>query len=296
MNEIQKRIDDMKQAWLIYRRQDSVRNKYYIETFQEEGKKRNVNILLMLVDEMDFGVYEGKLYLLYQGKVVDYPDFVICRTIFPLLTRHLELMGIRVFNNSRVAEVCNDKAKTYQMVSSLKLPMINTSFYYREDYERAEANMNEAHAPYVIKAVDGHGGSQVFLSSDKIKTTTRDGIAHSHFVVQPLTGSRHQDLRTYVIGKEIIGSVLRSSKEGFRSNFSLGGKVESYQLKEMEEACVRKIINEFDFGMVGIDFIIGDEGELIFNEIEDVVGSRMLYHCSKVNFIEKYLEYMLLTI
>ena len=29
--------------------------------------------------------------------------------------------------------------------------------------------------------------------------------------------------------------------------------------------------------MAGIDFIIDKNGEFVFNEIEDVVGSRMLY-------------------
>ena len=54
-----------------------------------------------------------------------------------------------------------------------------------------------------------------------------------------------------------------------------------------------KIVELFDFGMVGIDFIIGDSGELIFNEIEDVVGARMLYQCMPgVNLVGKYLRFI----
>jgi gamma-F420-2:alpha-L-glutamate ligase len=112
-------------------------------------------------------------------------------------------------------------------------------------------------------------------------------------VVQPFTGRRHQDLRVYVIGKEIIAAVLRTAKEGFRSNFSLGGEVRLYELSEEEKKIVELITGQFEFGLVGIDFIIGDEGELIFNEIEDVVGSRMLYQCSDINIVELYLKYIL---
>jgi glutathione synthase/RimK-type ligase-like ATP-grasp enzyme len=111
-------------------------------------------------------------------------------------------------------------------------------------------------------------------------------------VVQPLIGSRHQDLRVYVIGNKIQAAVLRTAKEGFKSNYSLGGEVSLYFLSEQETEIVNTIMDQFDFGLVGIDFIIGDEGELIFNEIEDVVGSRMLYRCSDINIVERYLKFI----
>ena len=50
----------------------------------------------------------------------------------------------------------------------------------------------------------------------------------------------------------------------------------------------------FDIGLAGIDFLIGDNGELIFNEVEDVVGARMLYQCvPDINLVGKYLDYIL---
>jgi gamma-F420-2:alpha-L-glutamate ligase len=55
---------------------------------------------------------------------------------------------------------------------------------------------------------------------------------------------------------------------------------------------VNQILNLFDFGLVGIDFLIGDKGELIFNEIEDVVGARMLYQCTDINLVGLYLDYI----
>ena len=63
-------------------------------------------------------------------------------------------------------------------------------------------------------------------------------------------------------------------------------------MEEDEKAIVEKIVDLFDFGLAGIDFIIGDNGALIFNEIEDVVGSRMLYSCSDINIVALYLEYI----
>ena len=53
-----------------------------------------------------------------------------------------------------------------------------------------------------------------------------------------------------------------------------------------------KIVHAFDFGMVGIDFLIGQDGHLYFNEIEDIVGSRTLSHVSDLNILKEYVTYI----
>ncbi len=284
-------------GWLIYYKEAAIYNERYIQFYREEGRKLDIEVRLILVEELEFGVRNHTWFLNYRNEQVKMPDFVICRAIYPLLSRQLEALGIPVFNNSFIAEICNDKAKTYQYLAKTGIRMVDTTFYKNE--QLPHLLMDENHV-CVIKAVDGHGGNQVFLtghSHNDISTTNGKqeiitGIGNADFVIQPLIGSRHQDLRVYVIGTEIIAAVLRTAKEGFKSNFSLGGEVRLYELSQEEEDIVRKIIKEFDFGLVGIDFLLGDEGELIFNEIEDVVGSRMLYQCSDINIVHKYLNYI----
>jgi gamma-F420-2:alpha-L-glutamate ligase len=282
-------------AWLIYHRDSAIYNQRYIEFYIEEGRKKGITVRLLLVEELEFGVREGKWYLKSStGEELPYPDFAICRAIYPLLSRHLEAMGIRVFNNAFLSEICNDKAKTYQYLAKTGIQMVDTSFCKNALLKEAMARIS---SPTVLKAVDGHGGSQVFLldahSTEEKKQRVCQGIGSSDVVLQPLVGHRHQDLRVYVIGKEIVAAVLRTAREGFKSNFSLGGEVRLYELSEEERKLVQLIIGQFEIGLVGIDFIIGDEGELIFNEIEDVVGSRMLYQCSDINIVERYLSYIL---
>lgn len=293
-------------AWLIYFRDGAIYNNKYIEFYMEEGKKLGIGVKLILVEDLDFGIENNRWFIRVKGEAVKGPDFVICRAIYPLLSKQLELMGIPVFNNAFVSEICNDKAKTYQYLAKTGIKMVDSRFYKNA---RIREVINKTKQPTVIKAVEGHGGSQVFLippmlngNSDNLGTDTLsnqsfehiiNGLGSSDVVVQPLTGNRHQDLRVYVIGKEIIAGVLRTAKEGFKSNFSLGGEVQLYKLKDEERKLVNMIIRQFEFGLVGIDFIIGDEGELIFNEIEDVVGSRMLYQCSDINIVKRYLQFII---
>jgi gamma-F420-2:alpha-L-glutamate ligase len=285
-------------AWIIYFRDSAIYNQQYIQIYIEEGLKLDLEVKLILVEDLEFGVRENKWYMRYQDQEIKIPDLAICRAIYPLLSKQLELMGIRVFNNSFVSELCNDKARTYQYLAKSGIKMVDSSFYLNSQLK----DIIYVDQPTVIKEVNGHGGSQVFLvenQNNTIKDETLDiitALGSSDVVLQPLTGSKHQDLRVYVIGKDIIAAVLRTAKDSFKSNFSLGGEVRLYQLSGDERSLVKLIIDQFDFDLVGIDFIIGDDGELIFNEIEDVVGSRMLYQSSYINIVELYLKYIMKSI
>lgn len=287
-------------AWLIYSEYESKRNKQYIDFYMEEGKKLDIDIKLLIVEGIDFGVRDSKWVLTYYGERLPLPDFVICRMMYPLLTIQLEHMGIQVFNNSFVSMICNDKAKTYQYVAKSKIPIVDTIFCKKEFIID---KLESISYPSVVKTTDGHGGTEVYLLKKKEDITNiARNCQGKDIVIQPYVGKTHQDLRVYVIGEEIIAGVLRTAKEGFKSNYCLGGDVQLYELSVNEKEIVYKIINLFSesfangFGLVGIDFIIGDYGELLFNEIEDVVGSRMLYQCTDINIVKLYLEFIIKSI
>lgn len=276
-------------GWLIYDKQGAEYNHSYIRMHMEEAKKLNMEIQLKYAEDFLFGVQNGNMFCLYKQKNTQLPDFVICRTIRPDLSYYLEFCGILVFNNARVAEICNDKAKAHAYLSGKGIPMADTMFLTNKDFEDYYQSIP---CQTVIKAVAGHGGQQVFCKTSDNKDEIIRGIGSSDVVLQKLTGRAHQDVRVYVIGKEIIAAVCRTATSGFKSNYSLGGSVELYTLSEKQKILVNKIIDQFDFGLVGIDFLIGDDGEFIFNEIEDVVGARMLYQCSDINLVGLYLEFI----
>ena len=309
-------------AWLIYGREEAEYNKHYIALYFEEGRKRNIRFRLVIAEKLYFGTRDGELYIRYhealdyggmgaeggeqdlliQGCKGERPDFAICRIIYPLISMQLEGMGIPVFNCAKTAGICNDKARTYQYLAGMGIQMIDTRFcrrdYAAEQIRGLEAVIREGGKEgglcrYVVKTVDGHGGGQVYLLENGNGEEIIRKAGGSDLVIQPLVGSRRQDLRVYVVGSQIVGAVLRTAKSDFRSNYSLGGDVRLYQLSAAEIAVVEKIVSCFTFGMAGIDFIIGDNGELIFNEIEDVVGARMLYQCMDINLVGIYLDSVL---
>lgn len=282
--------------WLIYSEEDVKKNSRYIEFYREEAELLGLNMILMLTKDIEIGVSDNELYLKYKGDYIEKPLFAIVRTIYPFLNKHLELMSIKTYNNSFVSEICNDKAKTYQYISGCGIKTIDTAF---TENKFISERIKDYPDNYIIKSVAGHGGAEVFKVSDYIKEDYPFDITKSDAVIQPYIYSNisnnksSKDLRVYVIGNDIIAAVLRSNENGYKANFSLGGQVELYKLNNEEITIVNKIIKKFKFGLVGIDFLINESGQLIFNEIEDVVGARMLYTCSDVNIVKLYLKYII---
>ena len=112
------------------------------------------------------------------------------------------------------------------------------------------------------------------------------------FLYQELCDTPGRDLRVYLVGKKIVGAMLRSSDSDFRANYSLGGKAEVYNLDDAEKSLVETITGPLSVGHCGIDFLF-HKGNLIFNEIEDMVGSRMLYRHTRTDVVSLYLDEIL---
>lgn len=277
----------MKKFWLVYRKEDAVKNRAYIEMYQKYAPEYGLECELVYMEDIRYGVRNNHPYLLWKGEF-HAPYFAIVRAIAPAFSKQLELLGVRCMNSSFVSEICNDKAATYRYLSGKGIPMPDTDFIRNQDISQY---LFTCPTGRVLKAVDGHGGSQVVQYSgnpEQILTL----MGRSDMVAQERIGSRNSDLRVYVIGNRIIAAVLRTSKEGFRANFSLGGEVRLYKLNSTETALVNRILNEFHFDLAGIDFLIDDDGSLVFNEIEDVVGARMLYQCGGPDIVKEYLGYL----
>ncbi|HPT79288.1 MAG TPA: ATP-grasp domain-containing protein [Candidatus Atribacteria bacterium] len=273
-------------AWLIYDKFEAVRNRHYIQMYFDECSRRSIDLSLLLVEDMIIGVKNDRCIVLYKGSELQRPDFAICRAIKPLLTKQLELMGIPVFNNYQVASICNDKRKTYQYVSQANVPVMDTIFAHK-------GFSGEIRYPAVVKPAFGKGGRDVYLVRDprELKDAL-DRIPDPEIVIQRAASDLGRDLRVYVIGRRIIAAMLRVSETDFRSNFCLGGRACIYDLDDDERRMVEDIISLFDFGLVGIDFIF-HKGKPVFNEIEDVVGSRMLFAHTDINIVSEYLDFIL---
>lgn len=294
-------------AYIIYYDEEANKNSGFIEMLKSECRKYDIAleyISFEKVNLMSESSFENKFKKIF---------FVINRTREYKLSLRFEKINVKVFHSSKITELGNNKYKTY--------------CYLKEYFER---NKNEpqgewiAHTvlvkaddlnnvlndyigkDYVIKSVDGHGGSQVFsLNDDGTKhgsyRKNRDNAKNNIYkalqghdcVLQKRIDSDSNDIRVYIVFGKIYAAVLRHGNDGFKSNFSLGGSVEEYFPDEEQKKIIKKFIEAFgaeQLSMAGIDFILTRDGNLIFNELEEMVGSRMLYNCSKHDIVREYVE------
>ncbi|WP_077299279.1 ATP-grasp domain-containing protein [Virgibacillus pantothenticus] len=279
----------MYNGWLIYSNEDIQANKAYIDWFIEEAALQSIQLELVRREDLMIGIHDKQQAVFRNGKVQAMPDFAVVRTIDPMLSLHLESCEILVFNNSRIATICNNKALTHHAVHQLHIPMVDT--YYSK--ASILGTTPPLPFPFVIKDVAGRGGKQVYLiTSEKEYKTCIQRLQRQEVIIQTCPVKPGKDLRVFVVGKKIVASVLRESDTDFRANYKLGGNARLYRLNEQEKNSIQTIVNAFDFGMVGIDFLISEQGELLFNEIEDVVGSRTLSAVSNENILRLYVEHI----
>lgn len=302
-------------GYLIYRKEEAVRNQAFIRLFCEEGKLCGISF--------EYVPYE-------EYCVRELPDFVLNRTRDAAVSRWYEKRNVLVFHSSLLTEIGNHKMKTLQYLQKTlpacvqKEKWAPVSFWlskekvleWLEAAKRKEYEFfSEAHAFWetdgscILKSVDGHGGSEVaelFIPYGKTGDKTQEAwerlyqtiflFRGKECILQEKIASDSRDVRIYILGGQIYRAMARQGKKDFRSNFSLGGSAVCYDLSEQEKRYVQEFLQAFQgemLGLIGLDFIIDRTGTLIFNELEEMVGTRMLYQNTDCNIVRDYVKWIL---
>lgn len=255
-------------CWILYENSDLEDNRFFAERLMDSGNELGMDCSIVTVDELDPD---------------DAPDIVISRIRDPDTVAHLEDLGSTVFNRSSVSRICNDKAATYSFVRSLGIPILPYSF---------PGQPLPRGPPWVVKSCAGHGGSEVFkaFSEEEVANICAE-MEERKPIIQEFAPCPGKDLRVYVMGGRIIASVLRTSDSDFRANYKLGGNAELVEPPEEVREIVRRIIPELMPDFIGIDFVFGED-RVYLNEMEDVVGTRMLYSLTEMDPARMYMEYI----
>lgn len=302
--------------WMVYDEEGRKRNKEYVSLYQERCRKYHLNVRVVLDTEVVLQLQAGER-----------PLCVFVRTIQPQINLFFEDNGIPVFNSYEVSHICNHKGRTLKYLKedvlcvpsitleqqslpgmvSMDLEKIRHFFAHTFSYSsfgEQERTMIVQADDFVLKTVDGHGGREVFSLCQEKRRIRENfiemptvSIRSPEYVLQPMIRSgesSYRDMRIYVVGTRIVAAVMRSSPDDFRANFSRGGEVKFTVLTPSQKTTACRVIERFEFGMAGIDFLFTDDGQMVLNEIEDVVGARMLYECSpETDIVGEYLKYVL---
>lgn len=226
-------------------------------------------------------------------------DFAIVRTISPDISKYLESCGLITFNSSKVSQIANNKFHACYFAQKCGLNSIPTRFCARfPSINVINLCMKEYNTDnLIVKTIDGHGGSEVYLVNSYNYSQVKNDILKKHkkkyWVIQPQIKGIAKDVRIYVLDNKPVCGILRSSETNYKSNFSLGGNVKVLNLDDKLIKQLNLLTNSIYMDYAGVDFIIDEKGKYYFNEIEDVVGARMLYKCTEYDIISMFMRHII---
>ena len=141
-----------------------------------------------------------------------------------------------------------------------EIPVVDTNVFYTKE----QVLSHEWKYPVIAKHEKGYQGKSVrkFDNEKELKKFVKriDEINVGMFLWQKYLPTRW-DIRVIVLDGKAIGGMKRSAVgEEFRSNFSLGGEVEPWQLSTEDKALAEKVANVCGLDYCGVD-IMKDEND-----------------------------------
>ena len=256
---------------LVYTSADAEYNKWFIDHIIEEGRKCNLDIRLVLSDKEE--VSDNDI------------DFAIVRNRDSKLCKRLEENNIRCFNSSYVVNIGNDKWEMYKDFNSAGIPVMYTQ-------------KTKLPYPFVMKPVNGHGGENVYLikNADEYESVISNipDDRQGDLIYQVIATEKGRDIRVYVVGGIILTAMERiavDTEKDFRSNYSLNGNAKEHALTDEELKLAAKVADHIKADFVGIDLIYNN-GRPVVNEIEDAVGTRMLYSLTDIDPVHEFVAHI----
>lgn len=256
---------------LVYTSADAKYNEWFINHIIEEGRKCGLDIRLVLSDKEEV-------------PDIDY-SFAIVRNRDSKLCKRLEEKNIRCFNSSYVVNIGNDKWEMYKDFNSAGIPVMYTQ-------------RTKLPYPFVMKPVNGHGGENVYLikNADEYERAINNipDERRGDLIYQVIATEKGRDIRVYVVGGIILTAMERialDSEKDFRSNYSLNGNAKEHALTDEELKLAAKVADHIKADFVGIDLIYNN-GKPVVNEIEDAVGTRMLYSLTDIEPVREFVAHI----
>ena len=255
---------------LVYSSIDAGRNSWFISELIKKAAELDIELSL----------YEWGLDPAFEKRLSGI-DIVLNRCRDGEVNRLCKERGIICVNNEKTVRIGNNKWENYLFCVENDIPVIDTVLI--------KEGVSLPRFPFVMKELSGHGGHEVYwVDSDENyeKLIERPG---KNYIAQRAVSDHTKDLRLYMIGDRMITSIMRSSTDDFRSNFSRGGRIELFSPDSSIIGIAKKAQRLLDSDFIGIDFI-PDKGRWYLNEIEDMVGSRMVYKLTDIDVARLYLE------
>ncbi|WP_407406461.1 RimK family alpha-L-glutamate ligase [Peribacillus sp.] len=266
---------------------------------QESAERKGISATLVRNSDLVPVIEKGIPYL--KGTDGKLPDFVLFMDKDIHLARHLELLGLPVYNSSSAIDICDSKAKTHQALAGHGIPMPKTLFppFTYEGIERKNLDAfkkigNELGYPLVVKEAYGSFGEQVYLipTEDEFMETVKK-LGHRPFIMQEfIEHSKGRDIRVNVVGNQVIASMQRKSEHDFRANMTAGGTAFPYTPTKAESDLAIRCATLLGADFAGVDLLFGEDSPLLC-EVNSNSHLLNICECTGINIADSMFDYVM---
>ncbi len=295
-------------GWILFHRELDPALPEVPEIFRFQEAAAAMGIDLEVLNPHSFDLIVGAdddWSVKYQDRMMERPDFIICRTgaetdYFTLaLLRHFERRGVRLINGPATIEMVSDKLHTLQQLIREGLPIPRTILgKFPMDAALVERELG---FPLIVKTLKGTRGAGVLKCEDRSQFEDLAGLlesaeAQADFILQHYVRASHgRDVRVLVVGGRVVAAMERRSLTGgFKSNVSLGGVGVAYNPPpEMAELAVQAA-DVLNLDVTGIDILLDENGYRIC-EANSAPGFQGLERASGLDVPSAILEWIVAT-
>ncbi|MDC6350543.1 RimK family alpha-L-glutamate ligase [Zeaxanthinibacter sp. PT1] len=250
------------------------RNVYSTHRIAEEAQRRDHYI--ELIDHMRCSVQLGNgapRIFLDKDEITHSFDAIIPR-IGTKVTAHgamvvkqFELNGIFSSASSGGITRARNKVKTLQLLSRKKIPIVPTLITVNPSTLEEQIDLLGG-PPVIIKLQEGTQGIGVILAettrSARSIVDTLNHLDTDILIQKYIEESNGEDLRLFVVGQKVVGSMKRFSAVGdFRSNMHRGGSAEAIIPTAQESHMALKAVKHLGLGIAGVDMVRSHNGPLL---------------------------------
>lgn len=253
---------------LLSRAPNCYSSRRLIESAEEAGHE--VIVLDYLRCRMD--ITPGDPAVFYKGERV-HVDAIIPRiassyTFYgSAVVRQFEMGGVLTSNSSLGISQSRNKLRCHQLLSRKGVDMPITGFaHHIQDIDSLLESVGGT--PAILKLLEGAQGKGVVLtetrkSAESIIAAFRK--LDANFLVQEyIEEAGGSDIRALVVGKSVIGAIMRTAAEGeFRANLHQGGKAVVVKLTKEEKALALHATQSVNLKVAGVDLIRSSRGPLV---------------------------------
>jgi len=259
-------------------------------------KKRNLQ--LRLVDSKE--IYLDTLEEPEEVRST-FGDIVVQRCISHFRGLHLaavlESKGLTVINPFKVSEVCGNKLYTTLALIKAGVPVPKTLIAFTE--KGALKALDALGYPAVLKPVSGSWGRLIALVKSReaaqaiieAREEIRNALLQIYYF-QEYVERPPRDIRTLVVGDEVVAAAYRYSRVGeWRTNVARGGVSKTCPLTDELKEIAFRAAEAVGGGVLAVDCMESPEG-LLVHEVNGRAEFRGLSSATKIDIADKIIDYV----